>query len=203
MAEDLTDYFKNLNVKVKYMHSDIATFERLEIIKELRKGEFDVLIGINLLREGLDLPEVSLVAVLDADKEGFLRSETSLIQIVGRAARNSNGKVIMYANRVTKSMQKTLDETDRRRGIQEAYNTKHGIVPMSIQKTIREEIKATHVAEDDALYQEMSDYDADDLYELIESLKDEMKQAAGDLHFERAADLRDKVTEYEKLLKKK
>lgn len=203
MSEDLTDYFKNLNLKVKYMHSDIATFERLEIIKELRKGEFDVLIGINLLREGLDLPEVSLVAILDADKEGFLRSETSLIQTVGRAARNSEGRVIMYANKITKSMQKTLDETDRRRIIQSEYNKKHDIIPMSIQKTIREEIKATHIAEDDALYQEMSEYDADDLYELIESLRDEMKQAAGDLHFERAADLRDKINEYEKFLKKK
>lgn len=203
MSEDLTDYFKNLNLKVKYMHSDIATFERLEIIKELRKGEFDVLIGINLLREGLDLPEVSLVAILDADKEGFLRSETSLIQTVGRAARNSEGRVIMYANRITKSMQKTLDETERRRIIQSEYNDKNNIIPMSIQKTIRDEIKATHIAEDDALYQEMSEYDADDLYELIESLRDEMKQAAGDLHFERAADLRDKINEYEKFLKKK
>jgi len=203
MSEDLTDYFKNLNLKVKYMHSDIATFERLEIIKELRKGEFDVLIGINLLREGLDLPEVSLVAILDADKEGFLRSETSLIQTVGRAARNSEGRVIMYANRVTKSMQKTLDETERRRIIQSEYNEKNNIIPMSIQKTIRDEIKATHIAEDDAMYQEMSEYDADDLYELIESLRDEMKQAAGDLHFERAADLRDKINEYEKFLKKK
>ena len=203
MSEDLTDYFKNLNLKVKYMHSDIATFERLEIIKELRKGEFDVLIGINLLREGLDLPEVSLVAILDADKEGFLRSETSLIQTVGRAARNSEGRVIMYANRITKSMQKTLDETDRRRIIQSEYNKKHNIIPMSIRKTIRDEIKATHIAEDDALYQEMTEYDADDLYELIESLRDEMKQAAGDLHFERAADLRDKINEYEKFLKKK
>ncbi|MBI9014885.1 MAG: excinuclease ABC subunit UvrB [Clostridiales bacterium] len=203
MSEDLTDYFKNLNLKVKYMHSDIATFERLEIIKELRKGEFDVLIGINLLREGLDLPEVSLVAILDADKEGFLRSETSLIQTVGRAARNAEGRVIMYANRITKSMQKTLDETDRRRIIQSEYNKKHNIVPMSIQKTIRDEIKATHISEDDALYQEMSEYDADDLYELIESIRDEMKQAAGDLHFERAADLRDKIHEYEKFLKKK
>jgi len=203
MSEDLTDYFKNLNLKVKYMHSDIATFERLEIIKELRKGEFDVLIGINLLREGLDLPEVSLVAILDADKEGFLRSETSLIQTVGRAARNSEGRVIMYANRITKSMQKTLDETERRRIIQSQYNEKNNIIPMSIQKTIRDEIKATHIAEDDAMYQEMSEYDADDLYELIESLRDEMKQAAGDLHFERAADLRDKINEYEKFLKKK
>lgn len=203
MSEDLTDYFKQLNVKVKYMHSDIKTFERLEILKELRKGEFDVLIGINLLREGLDLPEVSLVAILDADKEGFLRSETSLIQTVGRAARNASGKVIMYANRITKSMKKTIDETTRRRLIQDAYNIEHGITPTSILRTIRDEIKATHVAEDDALYAEMSEYDADDLYELIETIRDEMKQAAGDLHFERAADLRDKISEYEKLLTKK
>jgi excinuclease ABC subunit B len=203
MSEDLTDYFKQLNVKVKYMHSDIKTFERLEILKELRKGEFDVLIGINLLREGLDLPEVSLVAILDADKEGFLRSETSLIQTVGRAARNASGKVIMYANRITKSMKKTIDETTRRRLLQDAYNIEHDITPTSILRTIRDEIKATHVAEDDALYAEMSEYDADDLYELIETIRDEMKQAAGDLHFERAADLRDKISEYEKLLTKK
>ncbi|MCH4889575.1 excinuclease ABC subunit UvrB [Acidaminobacter sp. JC074] len=203
MAEDLTDYFKELNVKVKYMHSDIDTFERLDIIRDLRKGEFDVLIGINLLREGLDLPEVSLVAILDADKEGFLRSETSLIQTVGRAARNSEGKVIMYANRITKSMQKTIDETLRRRKLQEDYNSEHGIIPKTISKTIRDEIKATHVAEDDALYEEMSEYDAEDLYELIENIRDEMKQAAGDLQFERAAELRDKITDLEKLIDKK
>jgi len=203
MAEDLTDYFKELNVRVKYMHSDIKTFERLDIIKDLRKGEFDVLIGINLLREGLDLPEVSLVAILDADKEGFLRSETSLIQTVGRAARNASGQVIMYANRITRSMQSTIDETDRRRTLQNEYNEAHDIIPQTISKTIREEIKATHVAEDDALYAEMNDYDVDDLYELIESIRDEMKQAAGDLQFERAAELRDKITEYEKLLSKK
>lgn len=203
MAEDLTDYFKELNVKVKYMHSDIDTFERLEIIRDLRKGEFDVLIGINLLREGLDLPEVSLVAVLDADKEGFLRSETSLIQTVGRAARNANGQVIMYANRVTKSMQFTIDETKRRRALQEAYNDEHGIVPQTISKTIRDEIKATHVAEDDMVLQEMAEYDADDLYELIEGIRDEMKQAAGDLQFERAAELRDKILELERLIDKK
>ncbi len=203
MSEDLTDYFKELNVKVKYMHSDIDTFQRLDIIRELRKGEFDVLIGINLLREGLDLPEVSLVAILDADKEGFLRSETSLIQTVGRAARNSEGQVIMYANRITKSMQKTIDETIRRRKLQEEYNLEHGIIPKTISKTIREEIKATHMAEDDALYNEMSEYDAEDLYELIENIRDEMKRAAGDLQFERAAELRDKVTELEKLIDKK
>lgn len=202
MAEDLTDYFKNLNVKVKYMHSDIATFERLQIIKELRKGEFDVLIGINLLREGLDLPEVSLVAILDADKEGFLRSDTSLIQTVGRAARNEKGRVIMYANRVTGSMDRTISETNRRREIQKEYNDAHGIVPQSIRKSIREEIKATHVAEDAELYNEMAEYEADDVYELIESLKDEMKQAAGDLLFEKAADIRDKIKEYEKLIEK-
>ncbi|MBN2796415.1 MAG: excinuclease ABC subunit UvrB [Clostridia bacterium] len=200
MAEDLTDYFKSLNVKVKYMHSDIATFERLQIIKELRKGEFDVLIGINLLREGLDLPEVSLVAILDADKEGFLRSETSLIQTVGRAARHSNGRVIMYANNMTRSMHKTIDETNRRRALQMAYNEEHGIVPKSIYKTIREDLKATHVAEDESLYNELAEYEVDDLYELIEALRDEMKAAAGDLHFEKAAELRDKITEYEKIL---
>lgn len=202
MAEDLTDYFKSLNVRVKYMHSDIATFERLQIIKELRKGEFDVLIGINLLREGLDLPEVSLVAILDADKEGFLRSETSLIQTVGRAARNAGGRVIMYANHMTRSMNHTIDETNRRRAIQIEYNEVHGITPQSIKKTIREDLKATRVAEDSDLYDEMNEYDVDDLYELIETLRDEMKQAAGDLHFEKAADLRDKILEYEKLLDK-
>lgn len=143
MAEDLTDYLKGLDIKTTYMHSDIDTIERMEIIRDLRLGKYDVLVGINLLREGLDLPEVSLIAILDADKEGFLRSETSLIQTVGRAARNSNGRVVMYADTITKSMKKTIDETERRRSIQDSYNKLHGISPKTIVKKVREVIEAT------------------------------------------------------------
>lgn len=198
MAEDLTDYFKKLDVKIKYMHSDIPTFERLDIIRELREGVFDVLVGINLLREGLDLPEVTLVAILDADKEGFLRSETALIQTVGRAARNKNGTVIMYANRITKSMDKTISETNRRRKIQHEYNIEKGIEPVSIVKSIRAEIKATMVAEEEEIYDdELIDLDGEEIRVLILDMTVEMNNAARDLEFERAADLRDKIREYQ------
>ena len=198
MAEDLTDYLKELDFKVKYLHSDIQTIERMEIIRDLRLGVFDVLIGINLLREGLDLPEVSLVAILDADKEGFLRSETSLIQTIGRAARNVEGKVIMYADSVTESMRKAISETNRRRKIQIEYNEKHGITPRSVKKGIRDIIEITKAAEESADYmvQKVKDtLSASEAKELIETLMKEMKKAAADLQFERAAELRDKITE--------
>ena len=196
MAEDLTDYMKELNLKVKYLHSDIVTFERMEIIRDLRLGVFDVLIGINLLREGLDIPEVSLVAILDADKEGFLRSETSLIQTIGRAARNSEGQVIMYADNITGSMSRAISETNRRRSIQTQFNRIHGIVPKTIQKSVRDLIEATKAAEDEAKYSVKSGkMSIDDLNKAIDKLQKEMVQAAKDLQFERAAELRDKITE--------
>lgn len=201
MSEDLTDYLKELDFKVKYLHSDIQTIERMEIIRDLRLGVFDVLIGINLLREGLDLPEVSLVAILDADKEGFLRSETSLIQTIGRAARNVEGKVIMYADTVTDSMKKAISETNRRRKLQIEYNEAHGITPQSIKKSVRDIIEATKAAEESAEYTAVKNDDNLSVSEanaLIESLTKEMKKAAKDLQFERAADLRDKVTELKK-----
>ncbi|MCR5439861.1 Excinuclease ABC subunit B [Selenomonas sp. GACV-9] len=200
MAENLTDYLKETGVKVRYLHSDIATIERAEIIHDLRAGEFDVLVGINLLREGLDMPEVSLIAILDADKEGFLRSDTSLIQIIGRAARNANGHVIMYADRITDSMKRAIDETERRREIQQAYNNEHGIVPKTIKKPIKPLIETTLVAESSA------DYSADgkrkkkkltkkDKENLIKTLTREMQQASRALEFERAAELRDMILE--------
>ncbi|MCX7711200.1 MAG: excinuclease ABC subunit UvrB [Clostridia bacterium] len=198
MSEDLTDYLKELDFKVKYLHSDIETIERMEIIRDLRLGVFDVLIGINLLREGLDLPEVSLVAILDADKEGFLRSETSLIQTIGRAARNVEGKVIMYADTITESMRKAISETNRRRKIQMEYNELHGITPTTIQKAVRDVIEATKVAEEDAKYFIRGDEESmskEDVQSLISKLMDEMKTAAADLQFERAAELRDKINE--------
>lgn len=201
MAEDLTDYMKELNLKVKYLHSDIATFERMEIIRDLRLGVFDVLIGINLLREGLDIPEVSLVAILDADKEGFLRSETSLIQTIGRAARNSEGQVIMYADNITGSMSRAISETNRRRSIQTQFNRVHGIVPKTIQKSVRDLIEATKAAEDEAKYSVKSGkMSIDDLNKAIDKLQKEMVQAAKDLQFERAAELRDKITELKREL---
>ncbi len=196
MSEDLTDYLKEVGIKVKYLHSDIKTIERMEIIRDLRLGEFDVLVGINLLREGLDLPEVSLVAILDADKEGFLRSETSMIQTIGRAARNLDGKVIMYADRITKSMKTAIDETDRRRKIQQEHNEKHNIEPKSIQKSIRDVIEATKVAEEEVKYGKSStkkNLSQEELEKLIKNLEVEMMQAAEDLQFERAAELRDKI----------
>lgn len=201
MAEDLTDYLNELEFKVKYLHSDVATLERMEIIRDLRLGVFDVLVGINLLREGLDLPEVSLVAILDADKEGFLRSETSLIQTIGRAARNVEGKVIMYADNITGSMQRAINETNRRRKIQRDYNLANGIVPKTIEKGIRDVIEATKVAEDKAKYFIRGDeasMSKADLQELVDRLMMEMRSAAAELQFERAAELRDKVAELRK-----
>ena len=203
MSEDLTKYLLEAGIKVKYMHSDIVTLERTEIIRDLRLGKFDVLVGINLLREGLDIPEVSLVAILDADKEGFLRSETSMIQTIGRAARNANGRVIMYADRVTDSMQRAISETERRRSIQIAYNEKHGIVPKTIQKGVRDSIEATKIAE------EVESYDVNDIRNLKDEaeisqaiivLKSEMMAAAENLEFEKAAELRDKIMILEKKL---
>ncbi len=202
MAEDLTDYMKELDIKVKYLHSDVETFERMEIIRDLRLGVFDVLIGINLLREGLDLPEVSLVAILDADKEGFLRSETSLIQTIGRAARNSEGKVIMYADSITGSMNRAISETNRRRQLQMDYNRAHGIVPTTIQKSVRDLIEATKVAEEGETYytgkEKPNPMSQEELESLIAKLQKEMKQAASELQFERAAELRDKLEELKK-----
>ena len=201
MSEDLTDYLKELDFKVKYLHSDIHTIERMEIIRDLRLGVFDVLIGINLLREGLDLPEVSLVTILDADKEGFLRSETSLIQTIGRAARNVEGQVIMYADKVTESMRKAISETNRRRKLQIEYNEEHGIIPQSIKKGVRDVIEATKAAEESSEYSVRIEEDTLSMGEaqaIIERMTKEMRKAAADLQFERAADLRDKVTELKK-----
>ncbi|RJE47472.1 MULTISPECIES: excinuclease ABC subunit UvrB [unclassified Dehalobacter] len=196
MAEDLTDYLKQLNINVRYLHSDIQTLERLEILRELRLGEIDVIIGINLLREGLDLPEVSLVAILDADKEGFLRSERSLIQTVGRAARNVNGKVIMYADNMTESMKAAIGETNRRRAIQEEYNRTHGIIPQTIHKQIYEVPEATKVAEKKTAYGEKGvKLTPEEQEKTIQVLEEEMLKAARELDFERAADLRDAIIE--------
>ncbi|WP_407856312.1 excinuclease ABC subunit UvrB [Enterococcus sp. 22-H-5-01] len=197
MSEDLTDYFKELGIKVKYLHSDIKTLERTEIIRDLRLGKFDVLIGINLLREGIDVPEVSLVAILDADKEGFLRSERSLVQTIGRAARNSEGKVIMYADKITDSMQRAMDETTRRRSIQEAYNEEHGIEPKTIIKEIRDLISISKVAEKSADYDTTSyeDLSKEERKELLAKMEEEMREAAKALDFETAATLRDTILE--------
>jgi excinuclease ABC subunit B len=198
MSEDLTDYLKEIGIKVQYLHSEVKTLERIEIIRELRLGKYDVLIGINLLREGLDIPEVSLVAILDADKEGFLRSERSLIQTIGRAARNANGHVIMYADRITNSMELAISETKRRRAIQEEYNEKHGITPQTIQKEIRDVIRATFAAEEQEEYKpseglkKLSRKDRD---QVIANMEKEMKEAAKALNFERAAELRDLILE--------
>ena len=197
MAEDLTAYLKSLDVKVNYMHSDIKALERMEIIRNLRLGKFDVLVGINLLREGLDIPEVSLVAILDADKEGFLRSERSLIQTIGRAARNTDGTVIMYADELTESMEKAITETNRRRTIQEKYNKEHGITPQTIKKTIRDSIKATVVEDISVEYKLEKD---EDIKDIISKLTDEMLQHAAEMEFEKAAELRDKIKELEKIL---
>lgn len=199
MAEDLSSYLKEVGLKVEYLHSEIKTLERIEIIRELRKGTYDVLIGINLLREGLDIPEVSLVAILDADKEGFLRAERSLIQTIGRAARNANGHVIMYADKMTDSMKKAIDETKRRRAIQEAYNEKHGIVPKTIIKKIPELIRATQAAEEEETYvtkiTKGKKLTKAELDKLIATFETEMKEAAKALDFERAAELRDMIFE--------
>ncbi|MGE7272755.1 excinuclease ABC subunit UvrB [Brevibacillus panacihumi] len=198
MSEDLTDYLKDIGIKVRYLHSDIKTIERMQILRSLRLGEFDVLVGINLLREGLDLPEVSLVAILDADKEGFLRNERSLIQTIGRAARNAEGRVIMYADKMTDSMTAAIRETERRRQIQMAYNEKHGITPQTIKKAVREVIEATKVAEEKADYLPHADFKKmpkKDRLAVIERMEEEMKEAARNLMFERAAELRDLILE--------
>lgn len=197
MSEDLTDYLKEIGIKVQYLHSDIKTLERTQIIRDLRVGKYDVLIGINLLREGLDVPEVSMVAILDADKEGFLRSTRSLIQTIGRAARNENGRVIMYADRHTDSMNRAIDETERRREIQEEYNRVHGITPMTIKKEVRDLIKISTIVEDGEELSEdtVKKLSRDERRELIETMELEMKQAAKELDFERAAQLRDVVME--------
>ncbi len=204
MAEDLTEYYSDLGIKIRYLHSDINTLERMDIIRDLRMGKFDVLVGINLLREGLDIPEVALVAILDADKEGFLRSARSLIQTCGRAARNARGKVVMYADAVTRSMQQSIDETNRRRSIQQAYNQRHGITPASIQKEItrifdfgkeKEEAPLDQVAEAIKAYKSLDDIDA-----AVRALEKQMNAAAKDLEFEKAADLRDRIRELQKLM---
>jgi len=197
MAEDLTDYMKELGVRVRYLHSDIETLERMQIIRDLRLGVFDVLVGINLLREGLDIPEVSLVAILDADKEGFLRAERSLIQTIGRAARNAEGKVIMYADRMTDSMNKAISETNRRRAIQAEYNRAHGIVPQTIIKPVRDVLQAVKPAEDKPVTN-ILETPKKDIPQIIDKLRKEMKEAAKNLEFERAAELRDLVIELEK-----
>ena len=197
MAEDLTSYLKSLDIKVNYMHSDIKALERMEIIRKLRLGEFDVLVGINLLREGLDIPEVSLVTILDADKEGFLRSERSLIQTIGRAARNTDGTVIMYADSLTDSMEKAISETNRRRSIQEAYNEEHHIIPKTIKKSIRDSIKAIQTENIGVEYKFEKE---EDIQSTISKLTDEMLEHASKMEFEQAAELRDKIKELEKLL---
>ena len=200
MSEDLTDYLKELDFKVAYLHSEVKTLERIEIIRDLRVKKYDVLVGINLLREGLDIPEVSLVAILDADKEGFLRSERSLIQTMGRAARNENGQVIMYADKITDSMQVAIDETNRRRDIQQAYNEEHGITPKTIKKDVRELIRATVAAEEEEGYEvdrisEIRKMPKKARAEVIEQMEEEMREAAKQLDFERATELRDIIFE--------
>ena len=199
MAEDLTEYLKGLDIKVNYMHSDTKALERMEIIRNLRLGEFDVLVGINLLREGLDIPEVSLVAILDADKEGFLRSERSLIQTIGRAARNTDGTVIMYADELTDSMEKAISETNRRRKIQQEYNEKHHITPKTINKSVRDSISIIDAKDIEVEYKLEKE---DDIKETINKLTDEMLKFAAEMEFEKAAELRDKIRELEKILEK-
>ena len=201
MSEDLTNYLKEIGIKVKYLHSDIDTLERTEIIRDLRLGKFDVLVGINLLREGLDIPEVSLVAILDADKEGFLRSETSLIQTVGRAARNSEGRVIMYADKITRSMAATIEETKRRREIQDQYNKEHNIIPKTIKKSVRDSIETLKPADDEVVFGICESEDEYDVQNNIEALQKEMMEAAQNLQFERATQLRDKIKELEERIK--
>lgn len=198
MAESLTTYLTNAGIRVRYLHSEVDTLERLEIIRDLRLGEFDVLVGINLLREGLDIPEVSLVAILDADKEGFLRTETSLIQTIGRAARNVDGKVIMYADHISKAMRAAINETERRRSIQDRYNQEHGITPQSVKKSVRDIIEATKPVEEEGRFKGKKPLEmtTKELKDYIKELEAEMKQAATALQFERAAQLRDQIMEY-------
>ncbi len=197
MSEDLTNYLKEIGIKVEYLHSDIDTLKRVEIIRDLRLGKFDVLVGINLLREGLDIPEVSLVAILDADKEGFLRSETSLIQTVGRAARNSEGRVIMYADKITRSMESAIEETKRRREIQALYNEENNITPTTIKKGVRDSIEATKVADEETVYGIKETDDINEIKKNIANLQTEMMKSAENLQFERAAELRDKIKQLE------
>jgi excinuclease ABC subunit B len=202
MAEDLTNYLQELGIRVQYLHSDVQSLERAEILRDLRLGTYDVVVGVNLLREGLDLPEVSLVAILDADKEGFLRSETALIQTIGRAARNKFGTVILYADRITGSMQRAIDETNRRRQIQMEYNQRHGITPETVRKEVRETVRAYKVAEERETYQ-IVDTDRvafEDLPLVIDRLEQEMRQAAKSLEFERAAVLRDEIQRLRRIL---
>ena len=202
MAEELTTYMKEIGIRVKYLHSDIDTLERTEIVRDLRMNVFDVLVGINLLREGLDIPEITLVAILDADKEGFLRSETSLIQTIGRAARNSEGHVIMYADHITDSMDKAISETNRRREIQQAYNEAHGITPQTIHKAVRDLISISKAAEDtsDKLYKDVESMSKKELKKLIEQISKKMHTAAADLNFEAAATFRDEMITLKKQL---
>jgi excinuclease ABC subunit B len=215
MAEDLTDYLVELDVRVRYMHSEVDTLERVEILRALRLGEFDVLVGINLLREGLDLPEVALVAILDADKEGFLRSETSLIQMIGRAARNVDGNVIMYADQFTDSMRRAISETNRRRKAQLEYNTEHGIDPQTIRKNVTDILEMVRLRDTGDVTPargrgrsrrrssvfELSGVPPDELGRVIQSLQEEMHEAAKELRFEEAARLRDEITELKRELK--
>ena len=201
MAEDLTDYMRELGIRVKYLHSDIDTLERTEIIRDMRLDVFDVLVGINLLREGLDIPEITLIAILDADKEGFLRSETSLIQTIGRAARNSEGHVIMYADTMTDSMRKAIGETERRRGIQEAYNEAHGITPQTIKKAVRDLIRISKkvAAEELRMEKDPESMSKTELEKLIQDISKQMRKAAAELNFEAAAQLRDKMVELKQM----
>ncbi len=202
MAEDLTDYMKELGIRVKYLHSDIDTLERTEIVRDLRMNVFDVLVGINLLREGLDIPEITLVAILDADKEGFLRSETSLIQTIGRAARNVDGHVIMYADTITDSMDRAITETNRRRAIQQKYNEDHGITPQTIKKAVRDLISISKTAEKDEkeMAKDLESMTKKELKELAAKLTKKMHSAAADLNFELAAQLRDEMLEVKRYL---
>ncbi len=202
MAEDLTDYMREVGIRVKYLHSDIDTLERAQIIRDMRLDVFDVLVGINLLREGLDIPEITLVAILDADKEGFLRSETSLIQTIGRAARNSEGHVIMYADRITDSMRVAIEETNRRRKIQQEYNEEHGITPTTIKKAVRDLIAISKAveADDKQFKKDPESMDEKELKKLARELEKKMHQAAAELNFEEAARLRDRMVEIKKML---
>ena len=204
MAEDLTDYMRELGIRVRYLHSDIDTLERTEIVRDMRLDVFDVLVGINLLREGLDIPEITLVAILDADKEGFLRSETSLIQTIGRAARNAEGHVIMYADTITASMRAALDETQRRREVQMAYNEEHGITPKTIRKSVRDLISISKkvAREEMQLKKDPESMSKKELEKLIQDVEKKMKKAAAELNFESAAQLRDQMVELKKMLQK-
>jgi excinuclease ABC subunit B len=203
MAEDLTRYMSEVGIRVKYLHSDIDTLERAEIIRDLRLDVFDVLVGINLLREGLDIPEITLVAILDADKEGFLRSETSLIQTIGRAARNSEGHVIMYADKITDSMRVAIDETERRRKLQQEYNEAHGITPTTIQKSVRELIAISKkvAAEEMEFAHDPESMSRKELEKLIADIQKKMQKAAAELNFEAAAEYRDKMISLKNMLR--